>query len=104
MESEVAARVMGPIATGTMARIPGVEGVTVGGTAVGMEVTVARGADVGSGCVGCTTVGVEAAVAPHPDTRRGKITRIVNIWASAFIFDSFQFEGLCSIYRKQADI
>jgi len=50
MESEVAARVMGPGATGTTARIPGVEAVAVGWTTVGM--VVARGTDVGAIRVG----------------------------------------------------
>jgi hypothetical protein len=52
MESEVAARVPGPGATGTMARIPGGKSVAFGWTTVGIEDAVARGSDVETGVVG----------------------------------------------------
>jgi hypothetical protein len=78
MESEVAARVIGPAATGTTASIPGLEGVAVGGPTEGIEVAVARGADVGTVVSGGATTGVATASAPHPETSREQITRIVN--------------------------
>jgi hypothetical protein len=54
-----------------------VEGVAVGGRAVGTEVTVARGTDVGTVVAGWATTGVAAAGAPQPEARRQKITKNV---------------------------
>src|ERR1044071_7598201 len=69
--SSVAASVRGPLATGTMARIPGGKLVTFGLTMVWMEEAAARGTSV--------ETGVEARVAPHPDTRMEDSTIIMNL-------------------------